>query len=263
MRPKAQSPRCGARLLLIALASLSASACRDVSCPEDTQEVEGRCIALDAVGVGPDGCVLVRYYADADGDGHGDPATHVDACEVPAGYAEPADDCDDACPTCWSGAEELCDGLDNDCDGAPDEEVVQTCGEDVGVCEAGAQRCVSGVFGACEGASMPAFAEVCDGALDEDCDGRVDEDCACEPGESRPCGTDVGACELGVQSCTDAGVFGACETTAGPSAEACNGRDDDCDGEVDEGNPGGGSACGSDVGLCAPGVSDCQGGAIV
>jgi hypothetical protein len=47
------------------------------------------------------------------------------------------------------------------------------------------------------------------------------------------------------------------------AAEQCNGLDDDCSGAADEGDPGGGQPCGSNVGACAPGVSTCQAGALV
>ncbi|MES2640663.1 MAG: MopE-related protein [Myxococcota bacterium] len=62
--------------------------------------------------------VADTWYADLDGDGHGDPAgaTAVD-CTVPVGYGEP-DDCDDADANMHPDAEEGCfDGIDSDCDG--------------------------------------------------------------------------------------------------------------------------------------------------
>jgi len=46
------------------------------------------------------------------------------ACEAPAGSTEAAGDCDDTRATTFPGATEVCDGADNDCDGAVDEEAV-------------------------------------------------------------------------------------------------------------------------------------------
>ncbi|MBN2798135.1 MAG: putative metal-binding motif-containing protein, partial [Deltaproteobacteria bacterium] len=61
-----------------------------------------------------------RWYADADADGHGDPAQWSRACEQPQGAVMLPDDCDDTEPLAWSGAVERCDGADNDCDGTVD-----------------------------------------------------------------------------------------------------------------------------------------------
>ena len=60
------------------------------------------------------------WYADADGDGYGAAGSALVQCEQPLGYVDNARDCDDAEPLAWWGAEELCDGVDNDCDGAAD-----------------------------------------------------------------------------------------------------------------------------------------------
>ncbi|WP_158621722.1 MopE-related protein [Corallococcus aberystwythensis] len=62
-----------------------------------------------------------RWFRDLDTDGYGDPYDWHYACGYPAGHVQVAEDCDDADSTVRPGAEELCDGLDNNCDGRTDE----------------------------------------------------------------------------------------------------------------------------------------------
>lgn len=56
----------------------------------------------------------------------------------------------------------------------------------------------------------------------------------CVDGSTIPCGSDVGACQKGVQVCLD-NAFGPCQGAIGPQPEQCNGVDDNCDGQIDEG----------------------------
>ncbi len=77
--------------------------------------------------------------------------------------------------------------------------------------------------------------EICNNGKDDTCDGQIDEGCPCVAGTTRACGTDEGTCVAGIQTCIEDGVWGdACDGETPPSAEACNGLDDDCDGEADE-----------------------------
>ncbi|WP_116107537.1 MopE-related protein [Lewinella sp. IMCC34191] len=63
------------------------------------------------------------FYADTDDDGYGDPSNFAVACSAPIGYVALAGDCDDNNNTVYPGATELCDGLDNDCNGSVDDGV--------------------------------------------------------------------------------------------------------------------------------------------
>lgn len=64
------------------------------------------------------------YYRDADKDGCGNDDIFVWACKTPDGYVATGCDCDDNNKTIYPGAPELRDGLDNDCDGMKDEDIV-------------------------------------------------------------------------------------------------------------------------------------------
>ncbi|MDQ3031362.1 MAG: MopE-related protein [Myxococcota bacterium] len=176
-----------------------------------------------------------------------------------------------------------CDRRDNDCDGTIDEDFDLTsdplnCGACGRVCATAhaASSCAAGActLGACEpgyydldgvptngceyACTLAAPATEACNLRDDDCDGRVDEG---DPGGGGMCGTSTGECVAGVERCVAGAI--ACMGGVSPTTEICNGGDDDCDTRTDEGNPEGGTYCGSGEGACEPGREQCTGGALV
>ena len=106
------------------------------------------------------------YWTDADGDGYGDPDSVVVSCAVPSGAVDNDDDCDDTDSTTFPDADELCDGVDNDCDEVvPDDETTDADGDGFVACA----DCDDA-----EAAIYPGAFEVCDG-VDGNCDGALDD----------------------------------------------------------------------------------------
>jgi len=156
---------------------------------------------------------------------------------------------------------ESCNAIDDDCDTLTDENNPQggaQCNTGlVGVCAIGHQQCNAGALG-CVADSLGG-AEICDG-LDNDCDTGIDEG---NPGGGAACNTgQQGVCAAGIGQCMNGAL--QCVQTTQSSAEVCDALDNDCDGSVNEGNPGAGQACNTGFpGQCGPGTTACSGGGIV
>ncbi|MFZ5477979.1 MAG: MopE-related protein [Myxococcota bacterium] len=198
--------------------------------------------------------VTTTYYADDDNDGYGDPASTVAACSAPSGYVTDATDCNDSASTANPGATEVCDTIDNDCDGSIDEGVTSTYyrdsdGDGYGDITTTTASCSApagyvGNSSDCNDGNAsvsPSASESCNGT-DDDCDGVTDE------GVTTLYYLDADADGYGVSTTTTA----ACSLPSGYSTvssdcndanaavspgdvETCNSIDDDCDGSTDEG----------------------------
>ena len=183
-----------------------------------------------------------------------------DECEDSDGdgwvYSE---DCDDTDATAYPGASELCDGIDNDCDGDTDEDgaadaslwYADTDGDGYGAASLAQASCsqpsgyVADASDCDDGrlSSYPDAVEYCDG-LDSDCDGETDEDDASDASTwyADNDGDGYGDASTTTVACYQPDAYSAdatdcddADATTNPGAdETCDGADDDCDGEIDE-----------------------------
>ncbi|WP_255215906.1 MopE-related protein [Pseudenhygromyxa sp. WMMC2535] len=131
-----------------------------------------------------------------------------------------------------------------------------------GICQEGLRVCdAEGFWSTCDGAVLPER-ELCN-KIDDDCNGKVDDGFE---REGAKCFAGEGECRAeGTYSCSADGTQSVCSATAkAPTAEVCDGRDNDCDGEIDDGDvEGTGASCKTgQAGACAEGIKQCVTGSI-
>jgi hypothetical protein len=173
---------------------------------------------------------LSTFYVDADGDGYGDTAQPIEACEAPEGASALGDDCDDEDAAFNPGASETdCDDPnDYNCDGSTG--FADGDGDGFAAC----QECDDG-----DAAVNPDAAEVCD-ERDNNCDGATDEGVTSTFYQDRDADT-YGDVDFPAEACSAPSGYTAdstdCDDDAGavnPGAtEVCNDLDDDCDALID------------------------------
>ncbi len=198
------------------------------------------------------------WYTDADADGYGDPDTAARSCAAAGDQVDDDSDCDDADASVHPGATELCNGVDDDCDGDTDPATSADAStwysdadaDGYGDPDTAALSCAAAsdqVADAsdCDDADAdvhPGATELCNG-IDDDCDGDTDPPTSADAstwysdadadGYGDP-DTAALSCAAASDQVADASDCDDGDAAVHPgAAELCNGVDDDCDGAVD------------------------------
>ncbi len=232
--------------------AISAACCNGTICGDDCDDLRAgvnrsgteACDDLDndCDGLVDEG-VLEPGFVDADRDLHGNPDMPLDSCPGRNGWSPVGDDCDDGDTAVHGAQVEICDMKDNDCDGRTDEApaavswYLDADGDGFGTPDDVVTSCTpvpghSLLSTDCDDGDMhrsPAATEVCNG-IDDDCNGRLDAPVAGGGFEDDDGDGYVDArCDIG----TDCDDY---DPDIHPTApELCDGLDNDCDNEADDG----------------------------
>jgi hypothetical protein len=237
----------------------NAGDCNDIDAninPKALEVCDGRDNNCDGIVDGK--CSGPIWHLDFDGDGYGDPVEYIQSVEQPENYVADSTDCNDGDGDINPGATEVCNGVDDNCDGQVDEGLTLPVwypdrdGDGYGNPDTtGTPTCMNltqygyvtnkGDCNDTNAAIHPNATEVCNGE-DDDCDGVVDEGCTPvttwyrdsdgdgfgNPANSKEADVQPRGYVSNADDCNDKN-----KVKGGP--EVCDGIDNDCDGIIDDG----------------------------
>ena len=194
-------------------------------------------VADDGIDQDCDGVDATACYADGDGDGVGAGSPTIEPSGTcTGGLVAGGGDCDDANPGVYPGATEVCDGIDQDCDGDLVESFTDTDGDLDPDCNDPDDDDDGSLDGAdcapLDSAVYPGAVDLCDG-IDQDCDGDLVETFPDTDGDLDP---DCNDPDDDGDGSVDGADCGPLDATVFPGApELCDGVDSDCDGDLVDG----------------------------
>lgn len=141
--------------------------------------------------------VQQAFYVDQDQDGYGSDAATAMGCTPPLGFVANKDDCDDTSKEISPASPELCNLVDDDCSGVPDDAVVDCAGPtcaaaEGGYAQTGGELCEAGICAPTPGTPCGLYTCSMGGANGEGCALSCDSDFFCVP---------AAHCDLGSGSC--------------------------------------------------------------
>ncbi len=255
-----------------------------IVCSTDGMASSEKCNGIDdnCDGATDEG-VLNTYYQDADGDGYGKDGVTKTGCSAPAGYVDNNGDCNDTNPAMHPAATEICNSLDDNCNGLIDEGLALTTyyqdadSDGYGTSSVSKAACAKptgyvAASGDCDdtkAAIHPNAQEICDN-VDNNCGGGTDE--GCDDDNDDYCDAAMVKAPVQVTTCKSTATLAMlgddCDDTKAsvhPGApEVCgSGVDSNCDGQVGIAPPQScysGPAGTAGVGICKAGTQICLSG---
>ena len=133
--------------------------------------------------------IVNTFYYDGDSDGYGDDNITIQACTAPSNFVSAGGDCAPLISTIYPGSIEICDGIDNNCDGQIDEGfTLITYYEDIDGDGYGSSNSISAcspqgaynvtITGDCDDMDLninPNSSEICGNGIDDNCNNQIDE----------------------------------------------------------------------------------------
>ncbi|HYV95451.1 MAG TPA: MopE-related protein [Chitinophagales bacterium] len=226
-----------------------------------TIEYQGGLITVPGVKIFKDTVIFklsnataMTWYADADSDGFGDPNVFISVLIQPIGYVANHDDCNDGNAAIHPGVEEVCNELDDNCNGQIDEGVqsifyADNDNDTYGDAANSISACTSPLAyisdntdcNDANAAIHPGAIEVCN-AIDDNCDGQTDEGLQItfysdnDNDSFGDASNSMNACTSPLGYVTDNTDCNDANAAIHPgTVEVCNGADDNCSGQIDEG----------------------------